>query len=275
MYKITAIELLREVRLDEKKDKLPQNSVQTKISQQKIMAPTKTTTKPADNEDENTTINHRLRISQIVSEQKIKPKNDRITFLAENGTANIPALTIKRRRARGMGGANMHLQLDGWVYEKYFANAIVDEDTEKSLEYRDLVNMEKYHDTWNSSFANEIGRLAQGIHEVPQTNTILFIPKSDITKDRRKEITYGQIVVSYRPQKKEKNRSCLVVGGDRLVCLFDVSTPTCDLPTIKMLWNSVLSTPGAKFFTPDLANFYFGAPMVRTQYMQLPIKTTP
>ena len=60
-----------------------------------------------------------------------------------------------------------------------------------------------------------------------------------------------------------------------MVCLLDVSTPTFDFPTIKMLWNSVLSTPIAKFFTLDLANFYLGTPMARAQYMRLPIKTIP
>ena len=95
-------------------------------------------------------------------------------------------MTIKRRGARGLVGASMHLQLDEWAYDEYFANVIIDEDTEKSLEYRYLVKMEKYHDTWTASFANELGRLAQGIHEVPVTNTIFFIPKSDIPRYRRK-----------------------------------------------------------------------------------------
>ena len=135
--------------------------------------------------------------------------------------------------------------------------------------------MEKYQDTWNTSLANELGRLAQGIRYVPGTNTIFFIPKSNIPKDRRNEITYGKIVVLYRPKKIEKNRSCLVVGVDRLVCLFDVSTPTCDLPTIKMLWNSVLSTPGSKLFKLDLETFYLGTPMDCAQYMRLPIKIVP
>ena len=84
MDKITVIELLREVLLGERKEKLPKNSVQTKISQHKIMVPTKTTTKPADNEDENTTINHRQRKNQRVRAQKRKPNNNRITFIAEN-----------------------------------------------------------------------------------------------------------------------------------------------------------------------------------------------
>ena len=98
----------------------------------------------------------------------------------------------------------MHLQLDEWAYDKYFSNVIIDEDTGKSLEYRDLVNMEKCHNTWTTSFANELGRLAQGIREVPGTNIVFFIPKSDIPKDRRKEITYGKIVVSYIPHKKRR-----------------------------------------------------------------------
>ena len=112
MDKIAAIELLQQVLLGERKEKLPKNSVQTKRAQYKIMAPTKTTTKPADNEDENTTINHRLRRSQRVRAQKRKPNNDRIAFIAENKTAEIPYLTIKRIGSRGLGGANIHLQLD-------------------------------------------------------------------------------------------------------------------------------------------------------------------
>ena len=137
------------------------------------------------------------------------------------------------------------------------------------------MKLEKYQDTWPTSLANELGRLVQGIRDVPGTNTIFLILKSDIPKDRRKEVTYVQIVVSYRPQKTEKNKSRLVVGGDRLMCLFDVITPTCDLPTIKILWNYVLSTPGDMFFTLYLENFYIGTPMALAQYMRLPIKIIP
>ena len=80
----------------------------------------------------------------------------------------------------------MHLQLNEWAYDKYFANSIINEETGKYLEYRDLVKMEKYHDTWTNSFENELGRITQGISDVPGTNSIFFIPKSDISKDRRK-----------------------------------------------------------------------------------------
>ena len=124
------------------------------------MAPTKAVTKPADDEDEGTTINHIPRRRQTVMAQKRKSNNDRIDFIAKYETADIPALTIKSRGARGLGGANMHLQLDEWAYDKYFENEIIDEETGKFLEYRDLVKMEKYQDTWNTSIANEVGRLA-------------------------------------------------------------------------------------------------------------------
>eukprot|EP00804_Cyclotella_cryptica_P028836 CCRYP_008420-RA/>CCRYP_008420-RA protein AED:0.29 eAED:0.29 QI:0/0/0/1/1/1/4/0/762 len=48
------------------------------------------------------------------------------------------------------------------------------------------------------------------------TNTIRFIRKRDIPKNRLKDITYGQFVCTIRPEKKEPNRTHLVVGGDRI-----------------------------------------------------------
>ena len=85
------------------------------------------------------------------------------------------------------------------------------------------------------SLANEIGRLAQGIRDIMGTNTIHFIHKHEIPKNRLKHVTYGRILVSYRPQKSEPNRSRLTIGGDRINYPFDTSTPTADLSIIKML----------------------------------------
>ena len=41
----------------------------------------------------------------------------------------------------------------------------------------------------------------------------------------------------------------------------NVGTPTADMLLFKVLLNSVISTPGAKFMTIDLANFYLNTPM--------------
>ena len=106
-----------------------------------------------------------------------------------------------------------------------------------------------------TSLANESGWLAQGICEINGTNTIYFIDESEIPRDKLKQVTYARIVVDYKPHKTEKNSTRVTVGGDRIHCDYNISAPTCSLPTIKLLWNSVLSTPGAKYFTMDISNY--------------------
>ena len=165
--------------------------------------------------------------------------------------------------------------MEEWAYKDYFAAAITNESTGEPMEYRDLIKKPDLRELWQRSLANELGRLAQGIRDIKGTNTIHFILKSDIPHDRRKEITYGRIVVAYKPDKLEKQRTRLTVGGDRLKCLIDPGTPTADVPTIKLLWNSTLSTPGAKYMTMDISNFYLGTPMERPEYMRMPLKIIP
>ena len=94
---------------------------------------------------------------------------------------------------------------------------------------------------WLTSLANKFSRLAQGIRDVPGTDTIFSISKSEIPKDRLREVTYGGIVVAYKPNKPESNRSRLTVGDNRLVCIYDVSTPTADVTTIQCF--GTLSSP--------------------------------
>ena len=123
--------------------------------------------------------------------------------------------------------------------------------------------------------ANELGQLSQGIRDVKGTNTICFIAKSEIPKHKLKEVTYARIVVDYKPDKLEKNRERVTVGRDRINYDFHISAPTCDLPTIILLWNSVISTPGATYFTMNISNFYFGSPLEKPEYMRMPMKIMP
>jgi hypothetical protein len=154
-----------------------------------------------------------------------------------------------------------------------FACAILDEETGRSLEFRHLIKLDKYRDIWMHSFANELGRLAQGIRNIPGTDTIDFIPFSDVPKGEA--VTYGRIVCMFRPQKDEPNRTRLTVGGNLLVALYDVSTPTSDLTTAKLLFNSVISTPGARFVTLDLKNFYLKTPLPTARYMRMKLDILP
>jgi hypothetical protein len=143
---------------------------------------------------------------------------------------------------------------------KHFANAIMDPRTGKSLEYCHLIQDEYTKKKWTHAFANELGRFAQGVADRHKgTNSIFFIPQASVTKDRK--VTYGHIVLAIRPQKKEVERMRLTVGGNLINFPGEVSTRTAGLTKAKILFNSVISTEGAKFMGIDLKNFYLNTPM--------------
>ena len=78
------------------------------------------------------------------------------------------------------------------------------------------------------------------------------------------------------PEKiDEPNRTRLVAGGDRVHYPGDAGTPTANLLTVKLLINSIISTPGAKFMTMDIKDFYLNTPMTRYEYMWLKISDMP
>ena len=144
------------------------------------------------------------------------------------------------------------------------------------MEYRHLIKDPKHSPIWIRSFANELGRLAQGVGKRETgTNTTFFIPYDQIPNDRKGDVTYGRICVDYRPQKKEPERTRLTVGGNLIDFPGDVSTPTADTTTAKLIINSTISTPGAKYMYGDIKNFYLGTPMARYEYMRLPIQIIP
>ena len=152
----------------------------------------------------------------------------------------------------------------------------MDKTTGKMLNYRQLIRHPDYHADWTRSSANEFGRLANGVGgRIKGTNTIRFIPKAKVPKDRRKDITYGTFVCSVRPEKKEPNRTRFVVGGNKINYPGEVATPTADMLVAKILLNSTISTKNAKFMTMDISNFYLNTPLKRPEFLRLNIKDVP
>jgi len=45
------------------------------------------------------------------------------------------------------------------------------------------------------------------------------------------------------------------------------SSPTCDVLTIKMHWNSVISTPNTKYATLDVKDFYLQTDLEEYEYI--------
>ena len=153
----------------------------------------------------------------------------------------------------------------------------MDKKSGKMLNYRQLMRHPDYKGPWSLSSANEFGRLANGVggRIKNPTNTIKFICLTDIPRDRRRDITYGQFVCTVRPEKTEKNRTRYVVGGDRTNYPGEVATPTADMLVAKTLFNSVISTPGAKFMTIDISNFYLMTPLPRPEYIRMKLSDIP
>ena len=75
--------------------------------------------------------------------------------------------------------------------------------------------------------------------------------------------------------KKEVERTRLTVGGNLINYPDNLRTETADLLTFKILLNSVISTPGARFICLDMKNFYLNTPMKRYEYMRLPLNLIP
>jgi hypothetical protein len=105
---------------------------------------------------------------------------------------------------------------------KYRADAVIDEETGKSVEYKDLLKDPKYREDWSRAAANEFGhskiqniedwsraaanefrrlfngagRNKDGIQRVIGTNTCHWIKRSQVPKG--KKVTYARTVVAIR-----------------------------------------------------------------------------
>ena len=121
------------------------------------------------------------------------------------------------------------------------AMAIMDADTGKLLNYEQLMKNPKYKKKWATSLANEFGQLINGAGEriKKPTNTIRFIKKSDIPRDRKKDVTYGLFVCNGRPEKEEQEQTRFVVGGGRINYPGEVATLPADMFGGKVVCSTV------------------------------------
>ena len=161
--------------------------------------------------------------------------------------------------------------------EVHQAMAVMDEQTGRLLNYKQLMRDPKYKKNWSTSSANEFGRLENGVggRIKKPTNTIKFIKKKDIRSARSKDITYGSFVWNVRNEKSDKNRTRFVVGGDRINYPGEVATPTADMLVEKLLFSSVVSTRKSKFMTMEISIFYLMTPLKRPEYIRISIKDIP
>jgi len=103
---------------------------------------------------------------------------------------------------------------------------------------------------------------------------IHFIYVSQIPQG--KKATYLKVVIANKPSKAIRQHVSFTVGSEKSEYAGDCSTKTADLMTANFLFNSVLSTPGTKFMTMDIKDFYLlDTPMVEYKYMRIPLRYIP
>jgi hypothetical protein len=91
-------------------------------------------------------------------------------------------------------------------------------------------------------------------HMTTGTNIMAFIRRNQVPHNRR--AVDLKIVSADKPNKAIKEHIRFTVRGDQVEYPDDVTTKTAALTTVKILLNSVLSTPGAEFMTGDIEHFY-------------------
>jgi hypothetical protein len=131
---------------------------------------------------------------------------------------------------------------------------------------------------WQTAFGKDFGGMAQGDNKTGQkgTNAIFVMTHEEILlipADRT--ITYVRIVVDFRPQKADPHRIRITAGGNLINYPGELTTRTAYLTTFKLMWNSVLSTKGAKYMCLDKKNFYLTAPLDQYEYMKMPLSLFP
>jgi len=148
-------------------------------------------------------------------------------------------------------------------------NGIIHPITKETItKYTKLMNDPALKDLWVLAMSKELQHLAQGKEGITVgTNTIFYLTHDEIRripKDRTvtyarivideirripkdQTVTYARIVINHRSQKDDPNRVRIMVGGNLIDYPYKLTTQTADMVSAKIMWNSVISTPGAKF----------------------------
>ena len=121
--------------------------------------------------------------------------------------------------------------------------------------------------------------MAQGCNKTKQkgTNAMFVMTHNEIRHAlaNKKFFTYANPVVDYGPQKEDPHRIRITAGGNLINYKGNASVRMADIDTAKIHWNSVISTPSAKYMCLDIKIFYLTAALEYFEYMKIPLKLFP
>jgi hypothetical protein len=160
-----------------------------------------------------------------------------------------------------------------WFCE--MANFVLGENGEL-LEYCKLIANQATWATWMHSYGNDIRQLPQGMPAATLAPNYCFHQKAPGPLRQSKGRDLWPHHLPHQTKKLEElNQKRLAAGGDRVHYPGNTGTPTTNLLTVKLIINSIISTPSAKFMTMDIKDFYLSTPMTRYEHMQLHIADMP
>ena len=151
----------------------------------------------------------------------------------------------------------------------YAAYSVISDVAGKQLSYRTCVSGPDSAG-WLQAANDEWERL------IDDTNTLQFVSAGTKPKDRK--ATYLKHVCTEKikpPGLVPVKRVRTTVGGDKVHYEGETAAYTAGLKTVKLLWNAVLSTPGAKFMTMDVKNFYLYTRLKFPEYAWVPLSQIP
>ena len=162
---------------------------------------------PEDSPAANTRAQHRLRTLQ--DEANINLEATMLLVDAAGKPKRAPLMQQVMATKLDIAGAAMEVSAKQAASRRYplqflcdLANTVLDGDTGEMMEYRHLIARPKYKEVWGDAFGKEVGRLAQGIPgKVEGTDTLFFINKDEVPKDRLKDVTRDRIVCNVPPEK--------------------------------------------------------------------------
>jgi hypothetical protein len=99
--------------------------------------------------------------------------------------------------------------------------------------------------------------------------------KQEIPQAQCRDITYGRIVCNYCPKKKNPHRTHITMGENLTNYPDYCGTPTADILTAELMFNSIISTPSSKFMTINIKEFFLMMHMDRYEYFRMKLKLFP
>jgi hypothetical protein len=144
--------------------------------------------------------------------------------------------------------------------------------------YKQLMHNPATAKIWQTAFGKDFGGMAQSNLETGQkgTSLIFVMMHAEIQNiPKNQTVTYARVVVNFCPQKADPHRIRITARGNLINHPRELSTRMADLTTSKLMWNSVLTTEGARYMCLDIKNFDLTMPLDYFKYMKIPFNNFP